>query len=39
LLGGTFEIDATVGGGVTVTAELPLDNPVFDDRSPDEEAT
>lgn len=30
LLGGTFEIDANPGSGVTVTAELPLEDPPED---------
>lgn len=37
LLGGTFEIDAAPGEGVTVTAELPLEDPAMDGRPADEE--
>jgi len=37
LLGGTFEIDVAAGEGVTLTAELPLDNSGLDDRVAEEE--
>jgi PAS domain S-box-containing protein len=37
LLGGTFEVDAVPGSGVTVTAELPLEDPPVDGRIAEEE--